>query len=204
MLAPCVLIHMSHRGSESPILYQLNEFVANYRPTRFLETELGSAALASDAKVVGQTWLYLNKDGSPDRRYTNNRQVPIVEYGEFTLMTKGANPRIVLQIHTSLTSAAEKMFDAIALLAEDKSKKEEQAKERTTPSPPPPPDSKRTPYEVLGVSTSATFDEIRQAYRMLAKQYHPDRVAHLAPEFRALAEKRMKEINQAYQSLTKS
>ena len=30
------------------------------------------------------------------------------------------------------------------------------------------------PYQVLGVSPNATEDEIRQAYRRLAKQYHPD------------------------------
>lgn len=39
------------------------------------------------------------------------------------------------------------------------------------------------------------------AYRQMAKMYHPDRVANLAPEFIELAEERMKEINAAYEVL---
>lgn len=35
-----------------------------------------------DAKIEDYTWQYVNKDGSPDRRYNNNRQVPVCQYGE--------------------------------------------------------------------------------------------------------------------------
>jgi DnaJ-class molecular chaperone len=48
---------------------------------------------------------------------------------------------------------------------------------------------------------NASPAEIAAAYRNLARLYHPDKVAGLAPEFQALAEKRMKEINGAYESL---
>ena len=51
---------------------------------------------------------------------------------------------------------------------------------------------------VLGVSEHATPEEVSLAYHRLARLYHPDRVAGLAPELQALAEKRMKEINAAY------
>ncbi len=51
----------------------------------------------------------------------------------------------------------------------------------------------RDPFEVLGISSSATEDEIKDAYRKLAKQYHPD----LHPGDRQ-AEEKMKEINEAY------
>ncbi|WP_219722060.1 J domain-containing protein [Deinococcus planocerae] len=57
------------------------------------------------------------------------------------------------------------------------------------------------PHEVLGVAPDASPEEIRAAYRELAKRYHPDRVGHLGPEFRQLAERRMKAINAAYQKL---
>ena len=54
----------------------------------------------------------------------------------------------------------------------------------------------RDPYEVLGVSRGASEDEIKQAYRRLAKQYHPD----LHPGDAACA-KKMNEINEAYDLL---
>ena len=55
---------------------------------------------------------------------------------------------------------------------------------------------KRDPYEVLGVSRSATDDEIKKAYRKLALTYHPDRNSGNTE-----AEEKFKEINQAYQVL---
>jgi molecular chaperone DnaJ len=55
--------------------------------------------------------------------------------------------------------------------------------------------SKRDYYDVLGVGRSASGDEIRKAYRRLARQYHPD----VSQE--AHAEVRFKEINEAYQVL---
>lgn len=62
----------------------------------------------------------------------------------------------------------------------------------------------KTPYEILNISPSASKEEITKAYRKMAKMYHPDRVAELAPEFRALAEERMKVINGAYEKLTRN
>lgn len=54
------------------------------------------------------------------------------------------------------------------------------------------------PYSVLGVSPSATEDEIKKAYRALAKKYHPD-----VNQGSADAERRMKEVNEAYSAIMK-
>jgi DnaJ like chaperone protein len=60
------------------------------------------------------------------------------------------------------------------------------------------------PYAVLGIRRSASQEEIKKAYRKLVLQYHPDKVAHLGDEFKALAEERFNQIQQAYQEITKS
>jgi hypothetical protein len=65
-------------------------------------------------------------------------------------------------------------------------------------------DVEPTPYEILGVAPGATHQQIKEAYRKLAAQYHPDKVVHLGKEFQDLAEKRFKQIQQAYQSLIKT
>ncbi|HVI53898.1 MAG TPA: DnaJ domain-containing protein [Luteibacter sp.] len=53
-------------------------------------------------------------------------------------------------------------------------------------------------HEVLGVSADATHDQIVGAYRARMSEYHPDKVANLGPDIRALAEQKAKEINAAY------
>lgn len=58
-------------------------------------------------------------------------------------------------------------------------------------------------YATLGLDKDAGMEEIKKAYRKLSMQYHPDKVAHLGDEFRAIAENKMKEINAAYDFLKK-
>ena len=57
------------------------------------------------------------------------------------------------------------------------------------------------PYQILGVSENASDEEIKKAYRELARKYHPDNY-HDNP-LEDLAQEKMKEINAAYEQITK-
>lgn len=57
----------------------------------------------------------------------------------------------------------------------------------------------RDPYEVLGVSKNATDDQIKDAYRELARKYHPDN--YTDNPLSDLASEKMKEINEAYDAI---
>ena len=57
------------------------------------------------------------------------------------------------------------------------------------------------PYQVLGVSRSASDEEIKKAYRSLSRKYHPD--ANVNNPNKAQAEEKFKEVQQAYDQIMK-
>jgi hypothetical protein len=78
--------------------------------TRFIEEE----GVPSDAKVVDKTWKYVNKRGGPDKRFKDNRELPVCLYDQidFTSST-GLKERI----QVSRCNIAEGFRDAVAALA---------------------------------------------------------------------------------------
>lgn len=60
----------------------------------------------------------------------------------------------------------------------------------------------KDPYSILGVSKNATDEEIKAAYRELARKYHPDNYDDDNP-LKDLAKEKMQEINEAYDQITK-
>jgi hypothetical protein len=172
-------------------------------PTRFIE----SNGVPGDSSVVGHTWQYVRRDGGPDRRFANNRQIPIAQYGQLELSSQsGMN----LYFQVSNLSLAQQFTETLSNYIEfhkssqvsSSSKTSSATQEEPSRTKPRKKSEGSSAYAILNVPSDASKDEITAAYKKLAQQYHPDKVAGLAPEFKELAEKRMKDINAAYRELT--
>ena len=61
-------------------ILDITELEIEYEATRFVETD----AIPPDSQQVGEAWEKSNKDGSRDKRYAENRQFPVIKYGEIT------------------------------------------------------------------------------------------------------------------------
>ncbi len=61
-----------------------HEIEITFGGSQFLEEE----KIPSDTKVVGHTWAKVNKNGTPDKRFKDNYQIPIVLYGSLGFSTK--------------------------------------------------------------------------------------------------------------------
>lgn len=182
-----------HRGTYGGIPYE--SLSVAFSPTRFIENE----TVPKDAEIVDYTWRYLRRDGGPDQRFANNRQLPIALYGLLEFTSEGI---LNVRLHVSNRRSAEQFAEAFGRVSGRLSNREpmgwrvEREERPTEPDP-----SIGRSYETLGLQRGASPEEITAAYRRLAQMYHPDKVAGLAPEFRELAERRMKEINAAYERL---
>ena len=81
---PGFVLVASREGRDFALI-DLVELNVDARTARFTETE----GVPSDATIVGSTWAKSNKDGTRDRRFKNNRELPVASYGELTLSGPG-------------------------------------------------------------------------------------------------------------------
>jgi hypothetical protein len=79
---------MPSKISTAFALMDFRDLHFEHHAQRFIEEE----GVPSDSQVVDQTWHYVNKNGSPDRRFSNNYKIPIVNYYEINFKSeKGLN-----------------------------------------------------------------------------------------------------------------
>jgi hypothetical protein len=134
--------------------------------------------------------------------YPDDRaQASLATRGYFVL--RDGAPADVVTKHASLAEDARAISEVLG--------KAPRAQGRPRPSSPgtssrphasPPRESgEQDPYLVLGISRDTPHGEARRAFRALVAQYHPDKVAHMAPEFRTLAETRTRELTQAWERI---
>jgi hypothetical protein len=91
------LILYWHAGTFAVISY--SDVRVTNGQTRFIE----DGGVPSDAVIVVRTWRYVNKNGGADRRFNNNRQLPVMQYGTLALATTtGMN----IHLQTSTTASA--------------------------------------------------------------------------------------------------
>jgi hypothetical protein len=152
-----------------------------------------------DATIDGYKWQYVRRDGGPDQRFANNRQLPVALYGHSTIVSpQGLNIHIEVSNVGAAFLFAERLSAAKGIAYSNAGVRTNQ-NHQDDPSMSP---RRREALEFLAVDPSASGEEIKAAYHRMVQMYHPDKVATLAPEFRELAHRRMKEINAAYSLLS--
>lgn len=105
-LYPGFLLVLSAQGKMGFI--DLKDLRADFRGQRFIE----NGTVPEDSKVIDHTWAKVNKNGSPDRRYAGNYQIPICQYGELELKSKTG----LHEVYAFSNYAASKLFgDALSL-----------------------------------------------------------------------------------------
>lgn len=94
-------------------LLEYTEMQVSYRQQRFIEEE----EVPKDSVVVDHTWAKANKDGSADRRFSNNYQIPVVQYGELKLNSAtGLNEAYLVSSDERLRTFAASLDTLIATI----------------------------------------------------------------------------------------
>jgi hypothetical protein len=153
----------------------------------YLANFVWDESVPRDAQIIGQTWLYVRRDGGPDRRFSGNRQIPIVRTAYLTFKSATGLEAVV---QTTRISAAERWERAAPLYARETDR---QAQVPSTLDP-----ELRQAVSTLGLLEVPSPAELKRVYHELAQRNHPDRFARGPREIRELAEQRMREINDAY------
>ncbi|MEP7292656.1 MAG: J domain-containing protein [Chloroflexota bacterium] len=186
------------KGGYSAIEYEDSQL--DWGTTTFIESE----KVPNDSRLLHYTWQYVRKDGNADLRFANNRQIPVLEYGQFIFQSPmGLSFQLMTSSYAKMEQFAKSLESHKKFIykksqsGDTSSNTQYQTKHETHTRQ----ERDDDPYKILQISNDALWGEISIAYRKLAQKYHPDKVANLAPEFQELANIRMKQINAAYEEL---
>ena len=72
-----------YSSKEKFAIIGINELQLTLTTTRFVET----GTVPTDSKIIDRTWAKVNKNGTPDKRFKDNYEIPIVRYGNIALQT---------------------------------------------------------------------------------------------------------------------
>ena len=78
--------------------------------SRFVEGE----SVPGDSQQVDSTWRYVNKKGGPDRRFSNNRQLPIMQYGVLAFSSVSGLSALLMCSRVDVTTAFRTAFTPVA------------------------------------------------------------------------------------------
>jgi hypothetical protein len=194
-------------------------------PYASLEVDCGSLQVTSrvdppaDATVLGQAWVHSRTEGGADGRRGHTPKQMVLQFAQLSFRAPEALDLVIDVSNEALAYACKQAFRPDTPDAEAGAR----AGARGRPSGargsgaraggrarsagaahPAATQQYAAACAVLNVAPGASQDEVRAAYRRLARQYHPDTVQGSAPEFVDVAERRMREINAAYETLSRT
>ena len=111
-LFPLFVVYFAGEHSFALLEYKDVQFVSG--ASRFHEEE----AIPADSQVVGRTWAKTNRDGSPDRRFKENYEIPIAEYGKLIFQSPtGLNEEYMLSNVASCQAFAKEWNELVEGIA---------------------------------------------------------------------------------------
>ncbi len=204
-----LIVHENRRFAAVPY----EHLSAELSLSRFIEEE----GVPPDAKQVDVTWRYVNKSGGPDRRFNDNKQLPVLQYGRLTLSTPTGMTIVIESSNIEATARAHQWLNHLGQVAREVvSGSEPQARAADAKTPPPSnvhPIPRNHPFQIVHVAVLFRFiaaadrrisdDEVQSASRLL-RQFtnNQQEVERTMAEFKALASNDM-EARQALEALVR-
>jgi hypothetical protein len=194
-------------------------------PYASLAVDCGSLQVTSrvdppaDATVLGQGWVHRRTEGGADGRRGHTAKQMVLQFAQLSFRAPEGLDLVIDVSNEALAYACKQAFRPDAPGSEADARAGARGRSsgahgsgaraggRSRAAGTAHPAATRqyaAACAVLNVAPGASQDEVRAAYRRLARQYHPDTVQGSAPELVDVAERRMREINAAYETLSRT